>query len=69
MKKLINIELLKKDPQRFFSKLPGEAEEEINKLLEYILYKYNLNDTFNDKDNETSRFEFFEKNPIKVDQI
>ena len=42
MKQTLNIDLLKENPQLFFSKLPDEAEIEIQNLLEFVFFKYNL---------------------------
>ena len=69
MEKSINIDLFKKNPQKFFSKLPQGAEDEIINLLEYILYKYNLYDTDIENDDPASKFRLFEENPIKVNSI
>ncbi len=42
MQQTIDINLLKENPQLFFSQLPKKAEEEISEFLYYIIYKYNL---------------------------
>ena len=34
------IELFKKNPKLFLSRLPNEAKEEILEFLQYVIYKY-----------------------------
>lgn len=43
MNKTIDINLLKENPQLFFSKLDKEAEREFTNLLEFIIFKYEIN--------------------------
>jgi len=43
MGKTINIDLFKENPQLFFSQLPKNAKKEYMNMLEYILYKYDVN--------------------------
>ena len=43
MQQTIDINLLKKDPDFFFSKLPKKAESEINEFLRFIFFKYDIN--------------------------
>jgi len=42
MHKTIDIDVFKENPQLFFSKLDKEAEKEFAHLLEYIIFKYNI---------------------------
>lgn len=42
MQKTINIDLIKKNPNLFFSQLPAKAELEISEFIYFIIYKYNL---------------------------
>ena len=43
MKQIINIDLLKENPELFFSQLPEKAEKEINEFLRFVFFKYEIN--------------------------
>ena len=51
MKQTINIDLFKKNPQLFLSQLPEKAEKEYIEMLQYIMYKYNVNVIKPEKEN------------------
>ena len=40
MKQTIDINLLKKNPQLFFSQLPEKAEKDIIEFLQFVIFKY-----------------------------
>ena len=42
MQKNIDINLIKEDPNLFFSQLPEKAEVEIAEFLRFIVFKYNI---------------------------
>ena len=67
MQQTIDIELFKETPQLFFSQLNKEAEREFTSVLEYFIYKYNIN--LNSKSEPKNKFSFFTKNPIEVEEI
>ena len=70
MKQIMNIDLLKENPQLFFSKLPDEAEIEIQNLLEFVFFKYNLNNLYGIRKNiDKDKFNLFKENPIRVEKI
>jgi hypothetical protein len=52
MDKKININLIKENPQLFFSKLDKDAEKEFSNLLEFIVFKYDI--TFDAKSEKKS---------------
>ena len=43
MQQTIDIELFKENPQLLFAQLPKQAEQEINKFMQFIVFKYNSN--------------------------
>ena len=43
MQQTIDINLIKENPQLFFSQLNMEAENEFINLLEYFIFKYEIN--------------------------
>jgi len=43
MQQIIDINLLRENPQLFFSQLPEKAKAEISEFIYFIIYKYNLN--------------------------
>ena len=64
----IDFELFKKNPQDFFSQLPQKAEKEIENLLKYIVFKYNIKNIKKISDNK-EKFKLFKEHPIKVEKI
>jgi hypothetical protein len=42
MQYTIDLNLLKENPEQFFSQLPKKAEDEIVDFLQFIVYKYNI---------------------------
>ena len=64
----IDIELFKENPQILFSQLPQKAEKEIENLLKYIVFKYNIKNINKVSDNK-EKFKLFKENPIKVEKI
>lgn len=69
MKQNIDIKLLKENPQLFFSQLPEKAEKEFEKLMEFILFKYDIADINKNEDVNQNKFNLFKENPIKVKRI
>lgn len=43
MQQVIDIDLLKNNPQLFFSQLPEDAKDEVVEFIHFLIYKYELN--------------------------
>jgi len=63
MQHTINLNLMKENPELFFSKLPEKAEMEMLEFLNFLAFKYKI--SFDYCDNKP-RFKNFVETPIKV---
>ena len=69
MKQIINIDLLKENPELFFSQLPEKAEKEINDFLRFVFFKYEITNLDTNKELEKKSFNLFIENPIIVEKL
>jgi len=66
----ISIDQLKNNPDVFFSQLDNEAENEFQNLLDYFVFKHNLNGLRRQElSSKKQPFELFKNNPVVLEKL